>query len=222
MYKQSLFTLTGVAIFALAGCATTPSVYSKSDPKQDFSSYKTFSWAQNPPMIKSGDYVIPPMAEAALTDAIKDTLVSKGYVLTSNESAADFAVSYTVGARDKFTVKSIPATYYSNYDNWGWGYNYFPGRRYGTLNDRYDPFIGGSNFYGRDRRLTQISPARTETSLRIEGSISVDVFDVKTKHPVWHASASKILSKEDMRSPKTSEAETAAILLAEFPNWAAP
>jgi hypothetical protein len=216
MFKKIIFTLSVLAMPVLASCATTPAVYSHSDPKQDFSNYKTFAWATNPPMTKGGDYKIPPMSEQALTDAIKENFIAKGYVFSADETSADFSVSFTVGASDEYTTKSIPASYSSNYDNWSWGYNYFPGPRYGSISRRYDPYLGGAGYYNRPR-VTQISPARTELRKSVEGSISVNVFDVNNKRPVWHASASKTLSKTEMRTSGKNERAGIDTLLADFP-----
>jgi hypothetical protein len=48
-------------------------------------------------------------------------------------------------------------------------------------------------------------------------SISVDIFDVKDKPSVWHASASKNLSKREIGFPLGNESGVGEFLLANFP-----
>jgi len=224
MFKKIMLVLSVLALPALAGCATTPTVYSNSNSTQDFSSYKTFSWAKNPPAVISGDYAVTPMSEDRMTNSIKEAFIAKGYVFTEDEASADFSVFedeasadfsvfYTVGASDKLTIKNYPAVYYNNYDNWGWGYNYYAGNRYGSMSNRYDPFLR-SSFYGGG---SSYRPARTETRTSIEGSISIDVFDVKSKRPVWHGSASKKLQKNEMAPSPKNEIGVGELLIADFP-----
>ena len=186
-----LLTLT------LAACASVP-VKVDSDPAQDFSSYSTFSWTGKSPMIANKtDHSIPPVAEDRMTAALKNTLEQKGYRYVEDASAADFAVSYTIGARDKVQLEGYAPRYYGGYDNWRWGF----------------PHYG----YGYDVFPMQYRSAVVEQKEYVRGSLAVDVFDVKRKSPVWHGYGSKRLSDEDLLRNASDAGETMANMLAEFP-----
>ena len=74
--------------------------------------------------------------------------------------AADLAIGFTVGARDKIQVNSYPETYRGGYGRWGWGGGYYYGesvdvRQYteGTLSvDIYDPQERKPVWHGRATR----------------------------------------------------------------------
>jgi len=92
--RKSTLVLALAAGLSLAACSTT-SVRSDYDDLQDFSTYKTFSWADESPMTVFGDRRIPPTAEPKISRAIKAELESKGYTYVRNRQAADFAVSFS-------------------------------------------------------------------------------------------------------------------------------
>ena len=187
-----LLTLT------LAACASVP-VKVDSDPAQDFSSYSTFSWTGKSPMIANKtDHSIPPVAEDRMTAALKNTLEQKGYRFVEDASAADFAVSYTIGARDKIQLESYAPRYYGGYDNWTWGF----------------PYYG----YGYNRFPMQYRSGVVEQKEYVRGSLAVDMFDVKRRSPVWHGYGSKRLSDEDLLRNASDADETMANMLAEFPS----
>jgi hypothetical protein len=54
-----------------------------------------------------------------------------------------------------------------------------------------------------------------------EGTLSIDVFDTKTKRPVWHGWAKKDLSSQDIKSPEEPVRKAVASVLAKFPPGAA-
>ncbi|HVZ32554.1 MAG TPA: DUF4136 domain-containing protein, partial [Polyangiaceae bacterium] len=57
-----------------------------------------------------------------IEQAIEKELAGKGFQKTSERDNADFAVSYTVGARDRLDVQSYPVPYRGP---WVWGWPYF-------------------------------------------------------------------------------------------------
>ena len=189
--------LAQVVLISACASVTTPKVHTSSEPGHDFSTYKTFTWATNPPMIAESEYNIPAIAEKELTDAFKDSLTNKGYTFTDNESDADFAVSFTVGARDKIKVDSYPVRYYENYQSWTWGQGYY----YPVTRER------------------SINTGFTDDKLSVyqSGSLAVDIYDVKKKRPVWHANGNKRLSKRDFATPGKGSFAAASTLLASFP-----
>ncbi|MGB5581898.1 MAG: DUF4136 domain-containing protein [Woeseia sp.] len=62
-------------------------------------------------------------------------------------------------------------------------------------------------------------PYRSEVVHRMytEGTLGVDVFDGKTKQPVWHGWATKTISTSDRKDPSESINNAVAALFAEFP-----
>lgn len=120
--KIYFYILNIIVLLSLSGCSSTPNVHTDSDPNQDFSIYKTFSWTALDPSVVSGDYVVSPFIKKEVMDSIQKTLENKGYEFTSDLNNADFAVSFTIGARDIIDTQREPAIMYSD---WRWGMNYF-------------------------------------------------------------------------------------------------
>jgi hypothetical protein len=118
--------LIGAAAGAVltAGCATTLKAQSDHDRTQNFSSYHTYSWMADQPMIAPADEVarVSPLNRRRIEQAIENELASKGFQKSTDRGAADFVVSYTVGARDRVDVFSYPAPYGGP---WRWGGPYF-------------------------------------------------------------------------------------------------
>ena len=186
-----------IAATVLVSCASTP-VKVDSDPAQDFSKYTTFSWTGESPMAASKtDYDISSLAESRMTGALKATLEGKGYKFVSDASAADFVVSYTIGARDKTQLESYAPRYYGGYNNWTWGFPY--------------------HTYGYNRFPVQYRSAIVEQKDYVRGSLAVDAFDVNKTNPVWHGYGSKRLSDEDLMKNASDAGQTMATLLADFP-----
>lgn len=183
-----------VVFLIVASCA--PSVYSDTDPSFNFAGVRTFTWAKNPPIVTSGEYPISALATAKMTTAIKNELEAKGYRFVSSSRNADVAVSYTLGARDKIELRQYPSTYIGSYNSWGWG-----GRYYGY---GYRPPFGSL-------------PQTREVEVTI-GTLALDMFDTKTRRPVWHSQVSKRLSDAEVAG--TSDAlilEAARSVLSQYP-----
>ncbi len=177
---------------ALASCMTTPNISYDSDPAQNFSTYSSFAWASGKPMIAVGDRDISPIVQKEIADAIKTTLTSRGYSYVTDVNAADFAITYTVGARDKLKVSEVPDYFFQDRMNWRWGGQYF--------------------------RPLMISPP-TQTVVRgyTEGTLSIDIYDVKRRSPVWHGKGQKNLSKKELRGENTDIQGDVAQILLGFP-----
>ena len=197
--KQIVLAL--IASLSLAACSTTAKINSDYDPQQDFSGYKTFSWAGDDPMTVFGEARIPPTAEPKIARAIQAELEAKGFTYVEDRTTADFAVSFSVGTRTEERVTQVPTTYYSNSMNWGWGRPYYPGL-YPTLYPQ---------------------PA-TVSEMRVynKGTLAIDIFDVARKSPVWHGAGVKTLSSSEMDGGGEALSATnlragVAKILAEFP-----
>ena len=199
MIKRLALTL--IASLSLAACATTASFNSDYDPEQDFSGYKTFSWAGDDPMTVFGDLPIPATAEPKIERAIRAELESKGFTYVEDRTTADFAVSFTVGTRDEERVTQVPTSYYVNRTNWRWGRGYYPGLYPGIYTSP-----------------STISETRTYT----KGTLAIDIFDVERKSPVWHGAGVKTLGSAETSgggeglAPENLRAGVAKILV-DFP-----
>ena len=189
-----------VPLLLIAACSMGPQVFHDRDPSQDYSSYMSFTWAANPPLIKSGEYPVSSLVEKRMTAAIRTALENKGYSFSKSKSGADFLVSYTMGARDKIEVREYPDLFHDSYLDWEWGRPYFgPG---------YLPPL--SRGWPRE--------TRTEIDEFAQGTLSVDIFDLKRRSPVWHAQASKRLTQQDLNGQTTTDfTEAATTIIESFP-----
>lgn len=166
------------ALLLLAGCATGPNVVVDSDPNVDVSRYRTYSWA-----FSSTPRGMNPLTYQRVKTAIDANLSSRGY---TQASPGDFAVGFTLGARDKVEVDTFGA--YGPYYGRGWGYGW---GGYG--------YAGGPQTY-----------ARSYT----EGTLTIDIYDTGTKQPVWHGVASQEISASKVTQEVIDEA--VAAVLAKF------
>lgn len=68
------------------------------------------------------------------------------------------------------------------------------------------PMLAGGN-WGRDIDLRQYR----------EGTLAIDVFDVRTRRPVWHGWAQKELSRKDIEQSAAAIHDAVQAVLAKFP-----
>jgi hypothetical protein len=132
-----------------------------------------------------------PLNSQRLRDAIQANMAAKGIPLAADHKSAECVVGYAMGTRQVFD------DYYGDFGvGWGWGGGW-GGRRWG----------GGLGYDG--------------PSVRDETRISVDLFDAKSRTPIWHASVSQSVS--DLMGPtavdKINRAATAIFM--KFPVGAA-
>lgn len=106
---------TTFALLLLVGCASGPTVNVDSDPSANVSGYRTYSWA-----FSSTPRGMNPLTYERVKSSIDSNLASRGY---SQASPGDFAVGFTLGARDKVEVDDFGA-YGPYYRGWGWGPRY--------------------------------------------------------------------------------------------------
>ena len=187
-------------LFAAALVVLVASCSSTHDAKVDFdknmevdtSTYKTFAWLTSSRIMAASDDMNPVM-KLRIDDEIEQAFAAKGYTLVSDAETADFAISYTVGNRDKIKVSSYPTTYNSGF---GWGRGYYGG------------YYGG--MYG--------SSMGTETRVRqyTEGKLAIDVYDVKSHQPAWHGWAVKRLTSDDKDEPEAMIKDVVTKVIAQF------
>jgi hypothetical protein len=96
-----------------SGCATTMEALSDYDHSQDFSHYKTYAWMEDDPVMgaRSASSGSSPLNSSRTVKAIQAELERKGYRKVEDRAAADFVVTYTIGARDRLDVESYPVPY---------------------------------------------------------------------------------------------------------------
>ena len=181
-------------LIAVASCSSTyeAKVNFDKNSKIDTLGYKTFAWLI-PGKIMAPAEDINPVMKQRVDEEIERSFIAKGYKLIDDAEKADFAISYTVGNRDKIQVSNYPTTYNTGF---GWGRGYY-GSGYGGM-------------YG-----THMS---TETRVRqyTEGKLAIDVYDVKSHQPVWHGWAVKRITSEDKEAPSLAIKEIVSKVVTQF------
>lgn len=167
---------------ALSGCETLR-VGSDYDHTANFSRYHSFTW------LPRKDYGVKnPLIVERAREAILAGFESKGYRYVHSEAEANFAVDFTIGARERMNVRTYPQPYSGPWYWYGrawWGYPY----------------------WGTGIDVTQYR----------EGTLAIDVFDAKTHRPVWHGWAKKPLTHEDITHSAESIRKAVDEVLAQFP-----
>ncbi len=191
IHRASLL-VTAIVSLGLAGCASTFESSYDSDPNQDFSGYKTWGWiSENPMIVGNSDRVPNPLLQPKIMRAIENGLAAKGYTRIDDPEAADFAVSFTVGSREEIRVDSYPSAYagygYGGYPRWGGAY-------YG---------------YGMS--------TNTQVRQTTKGMLAMDVFDVKSHQPVFHAVGTKTITDSDRKQVDVTVQAAVDSVLAAFP-----
>lgn len=180
-----------VIVFVLGGCASGFQATHDHDPGHDFRAYQTFAWISERPMRVAASAAAPnPLLEPRIMSAISDALAAKGYTRVDQATAANFAVSFTLGSREQIKVDSYPS------------------------------MAGGYGAYGRSRRWgAAYYGYGTETTVRqyTEGVLAIDIFDTKESRPVWHGVASKSISKSDREDIVGTVKAAVDAILTDFP-----
>jgi hypothetical protein len=170
----------------LSSCATVQ-VESDYDRNARFQNYHTFTVMQ-----REHSGTRNPLVAVRAEDAIRADLRQKGYVEAGNPAAADVAVDFTIGSRERTDINSYPEPYVAG--GWGdWG-----------LGDA--DWLGGP-YWGESLDVHQYR----------EGTLSVDVFDTHTHRPVWHGWAKKELTREDLERSEGPIQRAVAAVLTRFP-----
>jgi hypothetical protein len=165
------------AAFALGGC-TTPHVTTDVNPNFSVGSCHSYSFARE--HVANADQPAAfgnPLNADRLRTAIEANMAAKGIAHVEN-GTADCLVGYALGTRQVFN------DYYAGWGV-GWGYGGGWGRRgYGYAGWGYDgPWVEN------------------------ETRIAVDVFDARSRKPIWHGAVSE--SMADLTGPN-AEAKIAA------------
>jgi hypothetical protein len=180
-------TATGALGMSLAACTTLP-VTTDANPNMSVSNCHTYAFANE--HVANSDHPAAygnPLNAERLRVAVASNLAAKG-IQPADRATAECVVGYAIGSRQVFN------DYYAGWGGWGyggWGY----GRRGG--------FGGGWGWDG--------------PYVNDETRIAVDVFDNKSRTPIWHASVSQSVSNLTGPNAEAKISEGTAAIFAKFP-----
>jgi hypothetical protein len=178
-----------LSLVLISGCASKTEPIIDYNPYHNFSAYQTFAFISDHPMIRAeGSGSGNPLNEGRITNSIENNLANKGFSRVSDPEYADFAISFTVGARDRIRADSYPTTYRAGYGGWGRG-------------------------WGGGYHSTQVVNVRNYT----KGMLSIDIFDVREHQPVWHGTVSKRITDSMTKDPGPVIHEVVTAILVSFP-----
>jgi Domain of unknown function (DUF4136) len=182
-----LATVAGAVGLGLAACTTLP-VTTDANPNMSVSNCHTYAFANE--HVANSDHPAAygnPLNAERLRVAVASNLAAKG-IQPADRATAECVVGYAIGTRQVFN------DYYAGWGGWGyggWGY----GRRGG--------FGGGWGWDG---------PYVSD-----ETRIAVDIFDNKSRTPIWHASVSQSVSNLTGPNAEAKISEGTAAIFAKFP-----
>jgi hypothetical protein len=183
----ALATAAGAMGISLAACTSLP-VTTDANPNMSVSNCHTYAFANE--HVANSDHPAAygnPLNAERLRVAVASNLAAKG-IQPADRATAECVVGYAIGSRQVFN------DYYAGWGGWGyggWGY----GRRGG--------FGGGWGWDG--------------PYVNDETRIAVDVFDNKSRTPIWHASVSQSVSNLTGPNAEAKISEGTAAIFAKFP-----
>jgi len=188
---NALRAVAPIAALLLAACASGPQIQSFQDynPAVDFSGYRTWSFISDTPMIvASTSAPMNPLLQTRIMQAVRADLEAKGFRYVDDAEHADAVVSFTIGSRAQIRVDQYPVSYRDSFGR------YYPTR---TL------AVG----YGSETVVRQYT----------EGQLAIDVFDVKSRAPAFHGSATSRVRESDRENPEPLLRAAVGEALAGFP-----
>jgi len=183
--SKSVFYI--VLLILLSGCASTKNakVYFDKNEQINTANYKTFTWLNSSKII-AAPVGLNQVMKVRVDKAIEEAFIAKGYQLVNAKEQADFAISYSIGSRDKLKVDSFPSAFRIGF---GWGHDYFG--RYSIGNE-------------------------TQVRTYAEGKLAIDVFDMKTKQPAWHGWGVKRITSTNNGDPVATVKLVVEQVIAQF------
>ncbi|MCH9696418.1 MAG: DUF4136 domain-containing protein [Gammaproteobacteria bacterium] len=187
--RKSLCRVTTLSMLMsfAVGCATI-STGAHYDETNNFGEYRTFSWIDDTPYISAGNDTGQPISPLTVSKIQNE-------ILSGLEAKGYHFIDERNGADFvvAFTVGtrqeiSIDSYPAPYYGTWGW-------------------HVRGSHYYVREVSAHNYT----------RGTLGVDVFDGKTKQPVWHGWAEKTVTASDRQDPEPSIKASVANLLEAFP-----
>lgn len=181
---------TTIVVLLLASLLTgcaTIKTGSHQDESVSFDNYRSFTWISDDPLIL-GAAEPPPISP-----------LTKKKIVQAIEGE----------------LRKKGFTYLTNSDQADFIVSYTVGTREKIDSTSYPTAYRGEwgwHIYGRHYYLTEV-----EHRSYTEGTLGVDIFDGKTKQPVWHGWAAKTISATDRQDPSPSIQKAAARIIARFP-----
>lgn len=168
----------GLCCLLMADAAFAQKVSVDFDKDIDFSSYKTYAFAEGTPTPET-------LTNQRIERTIDAELAAKG--LTKVESNADMAVVYHCSVTQKTQLNT------TSLGGWGWG----PGWRRGWgWGGRWRGGWGGLG----GNAITQVEQIPV-------GTLIIDIGDSANKRYIWRATATKTLSSSSNKNTKTIDQE---------------
>ncbi len=192
------FVSLGLTFELLSACQSRVVTNSDHDQNVNFTEYREFSWIGEHPFIIAGERPadLNPLLENYVMDAVAKNLEAKGFAFSTDPSEVDFAISFTVGVRDRTEILRTFPTAYSIQS-----YHYNAAWRRG--------YVGwGSDYYGHS--------ALRARHYR-EGTLAIDIFDGGSGHPSWHGWAKKTITEDDRANLADMVARVVRKILSDFP-----
>ncbi len=182
----------GGAVVALGACTSLP-VKTDINPNMSVANCRNYAFADE--HVVNTDHPSAfgnPLNADRLRVAIEANMAAKGFQKATDRKSADCVVGYAMGTRQVFD------DFYGDMGiGWGWGGGWGWGRR----------GFGGGFYDG--------------PYVRDETRIAIDIFDAKSRTPIWHASVSQSVS--DLTGPNAVEKINAATnaIFTKFPGGTA-
>lgn len=177
--KRMLDAILVTVALALAGCASTPVVYTDFDHAAQFANYHTYRWSDEAPGQAA------PLMQQRIVEAIDAQLHAKGWTRIA-DGDPDVIVSAKVAHRQEYRIDSYYPTWgWGGYGwgGWGWG-----GWGYGGWGPYWGPGWGYAG--GWDSSYVRAY---------IVGTLSVDMFDARTKRAIWSGTAESTVHNDPMK-----------------------
>jgi Domain of unknown function (DUF4136) len=174
--------LSLLTVSLLMAACTPLRVVTDFDHSATFGTYHSFSL-----LLTDEDNTRNPLVIEEVRNALRAELEKKGFAFVDTAGDADFVVNFSIGARSRVDVESLPVPYagpWWNLESW-WGRPYW-----------------GSEVDARVYR---------------EGTLSIDVFDAHSHKPVWHGRGTKELTQADLEHPRPPIRGAVRAILYEFP-----
>ncbi len=174
----------------LAGCATQMTATTDYDRTVDFSEFRTFSWIDANPLIRSATQrPLSPLVQDRLMSNTQDLLTARGFRFVEDPGEADLVVAFTIGSREGIRVDSLPTR---------------------SIHARPSgPRRNAWRGYWMNNTVT--------TRQYTEGQLALDIFDVAEARPVWHGTTARPINRAEREAPDELVREALEAILEDFP-----
>ena len=174
-------------VFTLGACSTIQ-VGSHYDETNNFGVYRSFSWIDESPYIQGSSRDVATVSP--LTQAKIERAIRVQFELLGYQFVDDRQAADFVVAYTIGTRREITIDSYPALYRGPWGWHVY-----------------GSLYYPHDVHRHEY----------VKGTLAIDVFDGRTRKPVWHGWAEKTVTYGDRQDPGPSIDEAVAHLLMKFP-----